>query len=150
VVVVCFVTETEGTTGAGGGTTTAGAEYVVTVSCCTAGGAGTTTGAGAYVVTGGEYKREGGELIGDAARVSFSSFYVTMSYGLHVAGWVDKLGLRHNGPRFVIALGTLIMASGPALCSPLNGVGLVGSKPQAVASAGLLNQNPTWKVFVGG
>src|SRR5215469_15726747 len=71
------------------------------------------------------------------------------SYGLQVAGWVDKLGLRHNGPRFVVALGKLIMASGPALCSPLNGVGWVTSKPQVAASFGLLNQNPTWKVFVG-
>ncbi len=44
------------------------------------------------------------------------------------------------------------MAKGPALCSPLNGVGLVGSKWQlgrAAASRGLSNQKPTWNVFVG-
>ena len=41
------------------------------------------------------------------------------------------------------------MASGPALCSPLKGVGFVGSKPQAAASFGLLNQKPTWNVLVG-
>ena len=44
-----------------------------------------------------------------------------------------------------ISTGALIIAKGPALCSPLNGVNLVGSsagKPQAAASCGLLNQNP--------
>src|SRR5262252_9357318 len=70
------------------------------------------------------------------------------AYGLQVAGWVEVLGLRHNGPNPVVALGTLIIAFGPARCSPLNGVGLVGSKPHALASLGLLNQNPTWKVLV--
>jgi hypothetical protein len=35
----------------------------------------------------------------------------------------------------VVALGRLIIASGPAWCSPLNGVNPV--KPQAAASAGL-------------
>jgi hypothetical protein len=32
------------------------------------------------------------------------------------------LGLRQRGPRLVVASGTLIIALGPALCSPLNGV----------------------------
>src|ERR1700687_5745358 len=43
------------------------------------------------------------------------------------------------------------MATGPALCSPLNGVGLVVSKvqPFRLASFGSLNQKPTWKVLVG-
>ena len=41
------------------------------------------------------------------------------------------LGLVHSGPNLVVAFGTLIMATGPALCSPLNGVGLVTSNPQA-------------------
>ena len=40
-----------------------------------------------------------------------------------------------------------IMAFGPALCSPLNGVGV--RKPHAEASFGLLNQKPTWKVLIG-
>src|SRR3954451_24561455 len=42
-------------------------------------------------------------------------------------------------------------ATGPALCSPLNGVGLVTSKtqPSTFASLGLLNQNPTWNVLIG-
>ena len=39
-------------------------------------------------------------------------------------------------------------ASGPALCSPLNGVG-TPVKPHGAASAGLLNQKPRWNVFVG-
>jgi hypothetical protein len=42
------------------------------------------------------------------------------------------------------------MAKGPALCSPLNGVGLVGSKwhvGRAAASWGLSNQKPKWKVY---
>jgi len=60
---------------------------------------------------------------------------------LQVAGWVEVLGLRHSGPSLVVALGTLIIALGPAWFSPLNGVNPV--KPQADASAGLLNQNPT-------
>src|SRR6516164_10250830 len=58
-------------------------------------------------------------------------------------------GAVHSGPSCVSALGREIMALGPALCCPLNGVGLVTSKPQASASLGLLNQKPTWKVFVG-
>jgi hypothetical protein len=48
-----------------------------------------------------------------------------------------------------IASGREIIASGPALCSPLNGVGFVTSNPQLCASFGLLNQNPTLNVFVG-
>jgi len=47
----------------------------------------------------------------------------------------------------VEGLGKLMKAFGPAFCSPLNGVGLVGSKPQGWASAGLLNQRPTWNVW---
>src|ERR1700722_11776352 len=58
--------------------------------------------------------------------------------GLQTPGVLE--GFRHRGPRFT-ALGTLIIALGPALCSPLNGV--VPVKPQAVASAELLNQIPT-------
>ena len=57
------------------------------------------------------------------------------------------MGLRHSGPRPVVALGTLIIALGPAFCVPLNGV--VPVNPHGAASAGLLNQNPTWKVCVG-
>jgi hypothetical protein len=58
-------------------------------------------------------------------------------------------GLRQSGPRPVFSLGTLIIAAGPALCSPLKGVGCVTSKPQDLALAGLWNQKPTWNVFVG-
>src|SRR6476469_591940 len=39
-------------------------------------------------------------------------------------------------------------ASGPALCSPLNGV--LPVNPHGAASAGSLNQKPTWNVLVGG
>src|SRR5580700_5830997 len=42
-------------------------------------------------------------------------------------------GLRQSGPRPVFSLGTLIIAAGPALCSPLKGVGCVTSKPQDLA-----------------
>jgi hypothetical protein len=56
-------------------------------------------------------------------------------------------GLRQSGPRPVFALGTLIIAAGPALWS--NGVGFVTSKPQGLAVAGLLNQKPMWNVLVG-
>src|ERR1700733_9847710 len=54
-------------------------------------------------------------------------------------------GSVQSGPSLVCGSGTLIMARGPALCSPLKGVNLVGSlagKPQAAASFELLNQNP--------
>ena len=57
-----------------------------------------------------------------------------------------------SGPSFVVGSGTLIIASGPALCSPLKGVNLLGSfagKPHVALSCGLLNQKPRWKVFVG-
>src|SRR5262245_35440306 len=56
-------------------------------------------------------------------------------------------GLVHRGPRSKVASGRVMKASGPALCSPLKGV--VPVKPHAAASAGSLNQKPTWKVFVG-
>src|SRR5690348_14116207 len=59
------------------------------------------------------------------------------------------LGLVHSGPNSVCELGTDIMAFGPARCSPLNGVICVGLNTQATASAGLLNQNPTWRVLIG-
>jgi len=36
----------------------------------------------------------------------------------------------------VLASGVLIIASGPALCSPLKSVGFAASKPQAVAPFG--------------
>jgi len=51
-------------------------------------------------------------------------------------------GCVHSGPSPVVALGRLIMARGPALCSPLNGVGWVTSNPHAAASCGSLNQKP--------
>src|SRR5262249_24120323 len=57
-----------------------------------------------------------------------------------------EIGSVHSGPRFVTASGRVTNASGPALCSPLNGVEPV--KPQSDASAGLLNQNPRWNVLV--
>src|ERR1700722_1791225 len=65
------------------------------------------------------------------------------------SGSVRPVGLVQSGPRFAGSTGAEIIASGPALCSPLNGVGLVTSKPQAAASFGLLNQKPRWKVLVG-
>ena len=61
----------------------------------------------------------------------------------------DESGFRHRGPRPVLASGRLIIASGPAACSPLNGVGLEASKPHATASFGLLNQKPRWNVLIG-
>jgi hypothetical protein len=39
------------------------------------------------------------------------------------------LGLRQRGPRLVVASGTLIIALGPAFCSPLNGVGALTLNP---------------------
>ena len=48
-----------------------------------------------------------------------------------------------RGPRFAGGTGSEIIASGPALCSPLNGVGFVTSNPHAAASLGSLNQKPT-------
>src|SRR5262249_47560267 len=44
---------------------------------------------------------------------------------------------------FLSLSGRLMNAKGPALCSPLNGVGLVTSKPHCAASFGSLNQKPT-------
>src|SRR5277367_3696720 len=67
-------------------------------------------------------------------------------YGLQLP---SSLGLVHSGPRLVLASGTLIIATGPALCSPLNGVGWVESNPHFDAVFGLLNQKPTWKVLSG-
>src|SRR5689334_1524738 len=72
-----------------------------------------------------------------------------IAYGWQRAGVTERSGLLHSGPRLVVASGRLIIASGPARCSPLKGVGWVTSKPQAAASCGLLNQKPTWNVLVG-
>jgi hypothetical protein len=62
---------------------------------------------------------------------------------------VTPVGDVQRGPRFAGGTGNEIIAKGPALCSPLNGVGLEALNPQGTASCGLLNQNPTWNVFVG-
>jgi hypothetical protein len=53
---------------------------------------------------------------------------VQLQLALQVAGLVESFGFVQSGPKPVSASGTLSMANGPALCSPLNGVGLVGSK----------------------
>jgi hypothetical protein len=58
---------------------------------------------------------------------------------------VEVSGCVQSGPSPVLASGVLIIASGPALCSPLKGVGFCGLKPQATASAGSSNQKPTLK-----
>src|ERR1041385_8036489 len=63
--------------------------------------------------------------------------------GLQLTGSVVVSGLVHSGPRPVLASGKLIMATGPDLCSPLNGFGFVGSKPQSLAAFGSSNQKPT-------
>ena len=47
---------------------------------------------------------------------------------LQLAGVVELFGLVQRGPKPLLASGTLIIANGPALCSPLNGVGLAESK----------------------
>src|SRR5216684_5929134 len=91
-----------------------------------------------------------GSYRGKTARrncVRLARFSVVL-YGLQVP---LLFGLVQSGPRSVCASGTLIIATGPALCSPLNGVGCVTSKvqPFLLASFGSLNQNPTWKVLVG-
>src|SRR5262249_18623077 len=90
--------------------------------------------------------------IGCAARLRCQICAVTASsaYGLQRTGDVEVSGLLHKGPSCVSGSGTLIIAKGPAICSPLNGVGLFTLKPQAAASFGSLNQKPTWKVLVGG
>ena len=72
-----------------------------------------------------------------------------------IAAYPDaaESGSVQSGPNCVAGSGALIIAKGPAWCSPLNGVNLVGSSagnPQLAASFGLLNQNPKWKVLVGG
>jgi hypothetical protein len=63
--------------------------------------------------------------------------------GLQLADVVEVSGLVHSGPRPVLASGRLIIATGPDLCSPLNGFGFVGSKPQSFAALGSSNQKPT-------
>ena len=63
--------------------------------------------------------------------------------GLHEAGVVELFGSVQTGPKCVVRSDVLIMAKGPALCSPLKGVGFAGSKPQATTSCGSLNQKPT-------
>src|SRR3954447_21710600 len=54
---------------------------------------------------------------------------------------VLPVGLVQSGPSPAGATGSEIIANGPAWCSPLNGVGLLTSKPHGAASSGLLNQN---------
>src|SRR5262249_36851071 len=67
-------------------------------------------------------------------------------YGLQAGGGVE-LGAVQSGPSPVVGSGRLVKATGPALCSPLNGVD--PTKPHGAAFAGLSNQKPTWNVFVG-
>ncbi len=66
-----------------------------------------------------------------------ASAIAPVGYGVHTP---TPMGLRHSGPRCVEALGTVIIALGPAFCDPLNGV--VPLKPQVAASDGLSNQMP--------
>jgi hypothetical protein len=68
---------------------------------------------------------------------------LSSDHGLQVAGSVEVFGLMHRGPNPVASAGRLIIANGPASCSPLNGVGLFTLKPQLAASLGSLNQKPT-------
>ncbi len=49
-------------------------------------------------------------------------------FALQLAGVVELFELLQSGPKPPLEAGTLSIANGPALCSPLNGVGLVGSK----------------------
>src|SRR5215831_15053910 len=67
-----------------------------------------------------------------AARLRCQICAVTASsaYGLQRTGDVEVSGLLHKGPSCVSGSGTLIIAKGPAICSPLNGVGLFTLKPQ--------------------
>lgn len=51
-----------------------------------------------------------------------------VQFALQVAGVVELLGLVQSGPNPDLASGTLSIAKGPALCWPLNGVVLAGSK----------------------
>lgn len=60
-----------------------------------------------------------------------------------------RSGTQGPGPRLGSESGKEIMALGPALCCPLNGVGLFALKPQVAASFGLSNQKPTCSVFLG-
>src|SRR5262249_21599654 len=73
--------------------------------------------------------------------------------GLQWIGSLERSGLRQSGPRPLTESGRLIMARGPAWCSPLNGVtvGAVapGSHPRSKGTCGSLNQKPTWKGLVG-
>src|SRR5437763_16010795 len=73
---------------------------------------------------------------------------VLSAHGLQLKVTLLEIGSVQSGPRLVVASGRVTNASGPAWCSPLNGV--VPVKPQFAASAGLLNQKPMWNVFVGG
>src|SRR3954452_5401871 len=59
----------------------------------------------------------------------------------------DVVGEVHSGPRGVCATGRVMKPSGPACAAPLNGVAPL--TPHGAASAGSLNQNPRWNVFVG-
>src|SRR4051812_21019657 len=70
------------------------------------------------------------------------------AHGLQVkAPPAPATGSVHSGPSAVLASGRVTKASGPAWCSPLNGVTPVN--PQGCASVGLLNQKPRWNVLVG-
>src|SRR5262249_39592286 len=88
------------------------------------------------------------EMAGRGMETNCPSPGMGKAYAWHFHTPPTKIGLPHRGPSLVVALGRLIIASGPAACSPLNGV--LPEKPQADAAAGSLNQNPTWKVLVGG
>ena len=46
--------------------------------------------------------------------------------GVRTAAADESMGSVQRGPKRVVTSEVLIMASGPALCSPLNGVGLMG------------------------
>jgi len=64
-------------------------------------------------------------------------------YSVHTNFEPSLRGPVQSGPRFVTEFGNEIIAFGPAFCSPLKGVGFFGLNPQAAASSGLSNQNPT-------
>src|SRR5947209_13078092 len=97
------------------------------------------------------WENQDGNGKGHGGRVAAVPFASTDGgdQGSQRAGVTDVSGFVHSGPRPVFASGRVIIASGPALCSPLNGVGTVTSKPQSAASFGSLNQKPTSKVPVG-
>jgi hypothetical protein len=67
------------------------------------------------------------EKLGATVRRPSSPRWLQIQLALQLAGVVESFGLVQSGPKPSFS-GTLIMANGPALCSPLNGVGLVGSK----------------------